>query len=391
MRIAYCCADPGVPIFGSKGASLHAQGVLGALASHGHEIDLFATRLGGDPPPALASIAVHLLPAVPRGDVGARERAALRANDALNYALAAARPFDLVYERYSLWSFAAMERARSLGIPGVLEVNAPLVEEQARHRTLVDRKAADAVADRVFAAASLLVAVSDGVAAYLRGRIELPDKVEVVPNGVDPDRFQMSPPPRQDRRFTVGFLGTLKAWHGLRVLVEAFSSLARDDSRARLLVVGDGPERPWLERDLAARGLSARARLAGAVAPAEVPALLAEMDVGVAPYPQLPDFYFSPLKVVEYMAAGVPVVASRLGEIDHLLSHGQAGLLCPPGDHEALSAALRRLRDDAPLRHQLAAAGRRTALAERTWNTIVDRILALADASPTPAPAVAGT
>ena len=391
MRIAYCCADPGVPVFGSKGASLHAQGVLGALASQGHEIELFATRLGGDPPPALASIGVHPLPPVPRGDVGARERAALRANDALTGGLEAAGPFDLVYERYSLWSFAGMEHARSLGVPGVLEVNAPLVEEQARHRTLVDRDAADAVADRVFGTASLLVAVSDGVAAYLRRRIELPDKVEVEPNGVDPDRFRLSGPPRQGGPFTVGFLGTLKAWHGLEGLVAAFSSLARDDSGARLLVVGDGPERPWLEDELAARGLSARARLAGAVAPAEVPALLAEMDVGVAPYPQLPDFYFSPLKVVEYMAAGVAVVASRLGELDQLLGHGEVGLLCPPGDPEALSAALRRLRDDAPLRRRLSAAGRRTVLAERTWDTMVERILALADASPAPAPAVAGT
>ena len=92
-------------------------------------------------------------------------------------------------------------------------------------------------------------------------------------------------------------------------------------------------------RALADRGLTNRTELTGAVEPAEIPALLARMDIAVAPYPDLADFYFSPLKVMEYMAAGRAVVASRIGDIDGLIRHGETGLLCAAGDRDALAQA----------------------------------------------------
>ncbi len=130
MRVAYICADLGVPIFGTKGCSVHAQEVLRALRACGAEIELFAARLDGDPPPDLRSLRVHELPSLAGSDLAARERAALGANRSLVAALEGAGPFDVVYERYSLWSFAGMEYARARRVPGLLEVNAPLVEEQ---------------------------------------------------------------------------------------------------------------------------------------------------------------------------------------------------------------------------------------------------------------------
>src|SRR2546428_79306 len=117
-------------------------------------------------------------PARPRGAstprATARERAAVRANGVLETALARGGPFDLVYERYSLWSFAAMEYARATGTTGLLEVNAPLVEEQAAHRALVDRGAAEAVAERAFGAGSAPLAGSRPPAAGLAGQAPAP-------------------------------------------------------------------------------------------------------------------------------------------------------------------------------------------------------------------------
>src|SRR5262249_29832585 len=136
--------------------------------------------------------------------------------------------------------------------------------------------------------------------------------------------------------FTVGFLGTMKPWHGLPILLEGFELLARGHPECRLLLVGDGAARDDLAAQAAALGLSNAAHFTGAVAPGDVPGLLASMDVGVAPYPDLPNFYFSPLKVYEYMAAGLPVVASRLGQISNLIEPGVTGLLVPPGDAPAL-------------------------------------------------------
>jgi glycosyltransferase involved in cell wall biosynthesis len=176
----------------------------------------------------------------------------------------------------------------------------------------------------------------------------------------------------------VGFVGTLKPWHGLGTLAEAFARLRHRHMHARLLVVGDGPGRQNLEADLEARGLRGDASLVGAVAPEEVPGLLASMDVAVAPYPELADFYFSPLKVYEYMAAGLPVVASRVGQLAELIRPGDNGLLCPPGDAAALAEALVQLWQRPALRRRLGEAARADVLQNHTWDAVARRVLDLA-------------
>jgi glycosyltransferase involved in cell wall biosynthesis len=106
------------------------------------------------------------------------------------------------------------------------------------------------------------------------------------------------------------------------------------------------------------------------------------MDAAVAPYPRLSRFYFSPLKVYEYMAAGLPVVASRLGQLEGLIQDGINGLLCPAGDAVALAAALGELRVDLALRRRLGEAARASVLRHHTWEAVVNRILSLAQTVP---------
>ncbi len=377
-RVAYVCADPGVPVFGSKGASVHVQSMAGALARLGADLTLLATRTGGAPPAALASVALERLPAAPKGEASTRERLALAHNAALAAQLSALGRLDLVYERYSLWSHAGMEWARQAGVPGVLEVNAPLIDEQAAHRTLVHRREAERVAARALGAASVVIAVSEGVAAWLERFPGARGKVHVIGNGVDPRRFVGMAPAPDARPFTVGFLGTLKPWHGLETLVAAFALLRERDPGARLRIVGDGPEAPRARELLAGHGALDASTLVGAVDPGRVPAELAAMDVAVAPYPDLRPFYFSPLKIVESMAAGLPVVCTRVGDLDRLVGHRETGLLCTPGDPVALAAALSELAGDPRLRGRLGAAGRNRVLARHTWDAVAGRVLGLA-------------
>ena len=107
------------------------------------------------------------------------------------------------------------------------------------------------------------------------------------------------------------------------------------------------------------------------------------MDAAVAPYPEQDDFYFSPLKVYEYMAAGLPVVASGIGQLNDLIEDGTNGLLCAPGDSADLAGALRRLQIDPGLRTKLGSEARRTMLSEHSWDAVARRIIALArEASP---------
>lgn len=379
MRVAYVCMDPGVPVFGRKGSSVHVQSVLRSLLRRGHELDLLACRFDGPPPADLDNVTVHHLPRAGKGEPAARERALAAANGPLDGTLATLGRIDLVYERASLWSWAALEHAERTGTPTVLEVNAPLVEEQARHRDLVDRAGAERAAERQAATASVLAAVSPAVADHLRtahpGAVA---RVHVVPNCVDPARFARTPEPDPARPFTIGFVGTLKPWHGLDTLVTAFAALHAARPGARLLVVGDGPGREALEHELAERELGAAATLTGAVEPDAVPGLLGQMDVSVAPYPDLKPFYFSPLKIVESMAAGVPVVASCVGGLEDLIADGRTGRLVPAEDPAALAAALVALAEDHAGRLQMGAAARRETLASRTWDAIIGRVLTLA-------------
>ena len=251
-----------------------------------------------------------------------------------------------------------MAYAARTGAPGILELNAPLTDEQARYRVLIQAETARCLLAASMRVARLVAAVSDPVAAWARALAGADINVAVVPNGVDPRRFTLPAPARTSDGFVVGFVGTLKPWHGLPTLIEAFAIGAGAIPSARLLIVGDGPERSRIEQDITRHGLADRAVITGAVAHDAVPGLLAQMDVAVAPYPPLDDFYFSPLKLTEYMAAGLPVVASAVGQVPSLITDEHTGLLFEPGDVRALAAALARLQDDKPLLLRLGRAAR---------------------------------
>src|SRR5262249_51457367 len=146
---------------------------------------------------------------------------------------------------------------------------------------------------RTFEAATALLAVSDEVAQYLESFRGAHGKVCVLPNAINPERFPRelaASLPAAPGTFTVGFVGSMKPWHGLSSLLEAFAKLHERGPETRLLLVGDGPERKKLTTEAAARGLGKAVQFMGAVAPHKVPGLLASMDVAVAPYPKLTSF-----------------------------------------------------------------------------------------------------
>lgn len=393
MRIAYVCADPGIPVFGTKGASVHVQEVIRALRRAGALVELFACRWGDDAPADMQDMPLHRLPALPKGDCATRERAALQANEALTGALQQAGPFDAVYERYALWSHAGMDYAAHHRIAGLLEVNAPLIPEQKKYRELVDSAGAQRVAERVFTQASQILAVSEPVADYVAGYVAGVaadrERIQVIPNGVDTQRFSPCPAdnePSEKAVFTLGFIGTLKPWHGLPLLVEAFARLHEQAPESRLLIVGDGPKRESLQQRVAELDLSNQVTFTGAVSPRHVPQWLAKMDAAVAPYPDQPDSYFSPLKLFEYLAMGLPVVASRVGQVADIIEHKVNGLLYPAENLDQLTEMLVALCKQPELRRRLGAAARHTAVTSHTWDAVAQRILSMVEAQRTDKP-----
>ena len=376
-HVVYVCLDPGVPVFGRKGCSVHVQEVLRELVRRGIGVELVAARTGGPAPAGLESVVVHELGRPRAAGNADLERRLVRADeDAAALVLdllAAAGPGDsLVYQRFSLWSCAVLEAAGAAGATTVLEVNSPLVEEQARHRVLVDVDGARIRAARAVVAAHLPYAVSGPVARWARdlcGR-----DLRVVPNGVDPSRFP-SRPRRQAGadRLTVAFVGTFRPWHGLELLVDAAASLrGLDGLPLRLLLVGDGPGRADVLATAEAAGLDVEAP--GAVDHDEVARLLAGADVAVAPYPE-GEPYFSPLKVMEYLAAGLPTVSGAVADLPRLFADGAELLLVPPGDPAALADALQRLRTDDALRRRLGRAAATAVRRRHTWESVVSSVV----------------
>lgn len=369
MRIAYVTVDPGIPVFGTKGASVHIQEVVRELIRRGHDVTVHTTRAGRDIPDDLAGLEV-IETRIDADDPGARERAQQEVSARIAARIIAGGA-DLVYERYSLFSTALAEVAEATGAAGILEVNAPLIEEQRTHRVLVDEEAAAKALARQVAAATATVAVSDPVRDWVRERTGS-ESVHTVPNGVSITRIV--PRPEEIGDPVVTFVGTLKPWHGVADLLAA-AALAKRPWKLR--IIGDGPERAALEEQAAGLGIEVDFR--GAVAPADMPGQLAGSAIGVAPYPDLggeQQQYFSPLKVYEYLAAGLPVVASAVGQLPQIL--GELGTLVPPSDPAALAAAIDTLAADPVLRGKLGWRGRMQAEEKHSWAGAVDRILGLA-------------
>ncbi len=369
MRIAYVVVDPGIPVFGTKGACVHIQEVVRELLALGHEVTVHAIKKGTQPPADLIDLPVVEYP-LQTSNPAERERSQMAVSAEMAERIIA-EGVDLIYERYSLFSTTLARVVEALKIPSVLEVNAPLIEEQQTHRVLVYAEAAEqALVDQV-AAAKASICVSDPVASWVRQRTAA-QRVYTVPNGVSITRIQ--PQPEDPQQVVVTFVGTLKPWHGTADLLTA-ASLARQPWQLR--IIGDGPERANLEAQ--AKQLWLDVDFRGAVDPAEMPKHLAGSAIAVAPYPDLggeQQQYFSPLKVYEYLAAGLPVVASEVGQLPAIL--GELGTLVPPSQPAALAEAIDALAADAERRARQGQAGRAQAEAKHSWSGAVATILKLA-------------
>jgi glycosyltransferase involved in cell wall biosynthesis len=380
MKIAYINADPDAPVFGRLGCSVHIQEALRAMLQLGIEVHLFSSRLGDESMYDFSALKVHPLPRV----INRNDQSPLAMNHIVRGALereAEDGAFDLVYERFALYNHVGMEFARELQIPSVLEVNSPLLEEHAARGTLADAAAAEDCAMRSFRAAKVITSVSKQLGHIIEQHPSARGRVRVVPNAVNPERFNNVESTRAKNGFVIGYVGALRTTGGFNTLIEAFAGVARESSQARLLIIGDGPSREHLNREIAARSLTDRVDFTGEVSPDEIPGLLASLDVAVAPYPPVSLFYSSPLKLYEYMAAGLPIVASRIGQVEEVIKDGLTGLLVTPGHAPDLTRALCELEKDSMKRSMLGRAAH-AAIQDHTWEHQMVAVLSLAGLHP---------
>jgi glycosyltransferase involved in cell wall biosynthesis len=177
----------------------------------------------------------------------------------------------------------------------------------------------------------------------------------------------------------VGFSGTFGLWHGIPTLARALPRIVAARPTVHWLLIGDGPLRPLVDNAIREHHVEERVSLPGLVPHAEMPGYLAACDIVISPHAKQADggeFFGSPTKLFEYMAAGRPIVASGVGQIANVLEDERSALLVPPDDTDALCDAILRLVDDACLRSRLGQTARVAAVERHTWRQNAERVLA---------------
>ncbi len=293
--------------------------------------------------------------------------------------LSAFRP-DLVLARQDAYCGSMAVAAGLAGLPLVTYADAPVAYE-ARCFGGVHwhpPQLVESLERAVLARSRAVITVSEPARRRLV-RYGLPVAVHAISNGVHADRFpSLSPAERAARRaalglrapLVLGFQGSFKAFHGIPRLRELMRwSAGRDD--IVWLLIGDGPERAGLERAVA----GVPAVFLGRQPPERMGALLSLIDIAVAPHQELAgDFYFCPLKILEYGAAGCAILASAQGDIPRLLDDGRGGLLLTEDSSLAWQQGLARLLDDAALRTRLAERARAFVQGNLTWRHTAERV-----------------
>ncbi len=384
MKILYVAA--GIPVPGAVGGSTHVVEVCRGLAARGHEI--------------LAVVG-------PRADGGSRaagvwalaggDGRAFVANSRLPRTLSlgllpmlerlgAAFGPDVVMERYYNFAGAGLLYARRHRLGSLLEVNAPLYDPPGTPKDRLDRalgrplrrwaawqaRAADRIVTPLATTAGPFARPGQIVEAPWGANTDLFDPTRLDPAAVAATRAALGIPLGVP---VIAFSGSFRPWHGVAALLDALRGLlpARPDLHA--LLIGDGPERPALAA--AVRGWGAagdRVIFAGRLPYAEVPRHLAVADIGVAPFeparhPALRHFgfYWSPLKVFEYGAMGLPTVCPAIPPLDRIVRDGREGRLYREGDRAGLAAALAALLDDPAGRRAMGRAARERVVSRYSW------------------------
>lgn len=242
---------------------------------------------------------------------------------------------DILYERHNLFLSAGRRLKERYGIPFYLEVNAPLAEERARNGGLSLKRFAGEQEGAVWRAADRIFPVTRVLAGYLTAKGVSKDRIEVVPNAVDPKVFHPGvdgTPVRTkyglEGATVLGFTGFIRDWHGLDQIIEALPELV-SEANVHVLIVGDGPARETLEKQAAEGGVSDRVHFTGIVSREEIPAYIAAFDIALQPAVTP---YASPLKLFEYLAMAKVVLAPDTENIREAVEEGINGILFSPDD-----------------------------------------------------------
>jgi len=285
---------------------------------------------------------------------------------------------DIIIARLDLYLFSAVRTARKYHLPVLIEADSPPVYEAVHFQPQYWRIPfiPRLIEGWVLRNADFNVMQSMELQHYFVHRHRLrQERTDVVSNGADIHKFV---PDLKDAALLarlgwqegpiLGFIGSMSVWHGIENLLRIIDTVLSHYPAAKFLLVGSGGgHEASIRRFIQQRRLTRQVILTGYVPHAQIPAYIQLMDVVLAPYPNLPFFYYSPVKVFEYMAAGKAVVTTRIGQLKCIIRDGWDGILCPPGDFNAFIAAISGLLEDTDMAKQMGLNARQTISTKHTW------------------------
>lgn len=297
---------------------------------------------------------------------------------------------DVIYERYSIFTDAGIRAARAIGCPIVQEVNAVYSKQHPEVFAPGFRSLAENADRTLLPQADALIAVT-GEIRELLVRLGVPrEKVTVQHNGVLPREYDDLAGKRRAARESLGLgdsfvivvLQALEAGPFPAKLVSALQTIwpavHHADPHARLVWIGGGGRLEWFRGQLQRRLPDAlrQIHLLGHMPHSEVPRLLACGDVGLVPWHRA---FCSPMKIFEYMAAGLPVVAPDLPGVSEIIADGDNGLLFPHEDFARAARTVLQLRSDPARAQRLSQRGRSYVLENHTWARNATEVIGIAD------------
>lgn len=371
------------------GQAVHIEEMIHALRTQGHEVHVVSPDMGEARPASSnlgdeAGWVKRLRDSLPKWVYEILELAYTLV--AYRKLAAAARAFkpDVVYERYNLYLLSGLMLKRRTGLPLLLEVNAPLVDERIKHGGLGLPWLGRWAEGKVWRGADVVLPVTQVLADHVVRAGVPAERIVVIPNGINEDHFAQAPSHAQAQAAlgwsgatVLGFTGFVRDWHGVDKVVRWLAS-PQAPAEARLLVVGDGPVRAELEALARSLNLADRVRFTGVVPRDQVPALVAAFDVALQPAVVA---YASPLKLFEYLALGKAVIGPRQPNLEEILTHGENALLFDGDRAGALEEVLTTLCHDAALRARLGEAARQTiGRLGLTWDANAAKVVRLSQA-----------
>ncbi len=381
MRILYVASD--IVLSANHGGAVHVREVAGGLADLGHAVRVVVKGRLGEP--AHSVDRGFDVRRVLRGVPGRKLR--LLALPAVAREVRIFRP-DAIIERYYNFGGEGVVCGNRHGVPVVLEVNSPLLEYPGSSKERLDRLLGSPLRrwrDHLARSVGAFVTPSAAILPSFVPR----EKVHEVPWGANTDRFhpEVAPAivPQAAGRTVVAFVGSFRPWHGARTLVDAALELRRARERLPLfLMIGDGPERSAIEERVRTSGMDADFLFLGSVRHEDVPSYLRLAKVGVAPFETRRhryleiDFYWSPFKVLEYMAMALPVVTIDVPALRRMVRPGLEGLLYPEGDTRSLATALQRLIEAPEEAQAMGLSARNRVVEQFSWGrhcALLERIV----------------